>query len=180
MTKMPAAAPIPETFDYVVVGPVSGWRLDHGGAREVGQMGNTSGVLQLPEAVRLPELVERLALDLADPLPRHAVHLADLHYMRKLATEYPDSAFVQQAAAQIPWGHLMVLLDKVEPGDRAWYAAQARANGWSRAVLAFQISTEAHTRLGAAPTNFSAALPGPESDLAREMVKDPYIPPTEG
>ena len=79
--------------------------------------------------------------------------------------------------ASIPWGHNRLLLDKL--GDsalRLWYARQAVANGWSRSVLALQIQTELHTRLGPAAqtSNFDRVLPPPQSDLARAMLKDPY------
>ena len=69
----------------------------------------------------------------------------------------------------------MVLLDKVpEPEARQWYAAQAVEHGWSRAVLTHHIVTNRHARVGAAPNNFPATLAGRESDLAREIVQDPY------
>lgn len=96
--------------------------------------------------------------------------------MRALAQAWSTPAIVQQAAAQLPWSHVVTLLDKLtEPGARNWYAAQSLEHGWSHNVLAMQIDTRAYSRAGAAITNFYARLPPPQSDLAREALKDPYV-----
>ena len=61
-----------------------------------------------------------------------------------------------------------------DPLTRLWYAEQAVANGWSRAVLLHQIETKLHERQGQAQTNFARTLPTPQSDLAQQALKDPY------
>ncbi len=82
---------------------------------------------------------------------------------------------MQQAVAQIPWGQNAVLLDKVkEPAEREWYARKTIEHGWSRNVLVHQIDSGLHRRQGQAVTNFERTLPAPQSDLARELIKDPY------
>lgn len=92
-----------------------------------------------------------------------------------LADAFPDEAFVQEALAQITWYHAITLLDKLDdPVTREWYVRQAIAQGWSRNVLVLQIEAEAHRRHGKALTNFAAMLPLPQSDLARDLLKDPY------
>ncbi len=58
---------------------------------------------------------------------------------------------------------------------RLWYMQQTLANGWSRNVLLTMIQSEAHLRQGMALTNFERLLPSPQSDLARQTLKDPYI-----
>ena len=58
---------------------------------------------------------------------------------------------------------------------RRWYMEQTLANGWSRNVLALQIDARAHARHGKAVSNFAALLPAPQSDLAQQTLKDPYI-----
>ena len=58
---------------------------------------------------------------------------------------------------------------------RLWYMQAAVENGWSRAVLGVQIEQRAHRRAGKAVTNFAATLPPPQSDLAQQTLKDPYI-----
>jgi predicted nuclease of restriction endonuclease-like (RecB) superfamily len=86
------------------------------------------------------------------------------------------AAIVQQPAAQIPWTHHCLLLDKLSSSqDRLWYAAKALENGWSRPILALQIESRLHTRQGKALTNFMATLPPPQSDLAQQITKDPYV-----
>ena len=82
---------------------------------------------------------------------------------------------MQAVLAQLPWYHQLALLDKL-PSDEArrWYAAKAIEHNWSRNVLVMQIETRLRERSGTAVTNFSASLPKPQSDLARESLKDPY------
>jgi len=86
-----------------------------------------------------------------------------------------DGENLPQAVAEIPWGHNIALIEKVkDPQQRLWYAAQTIEHGWSRAVLVHQIESDLYTRQGQALTNFERALPAPQSDLAHEMMKDPY------
>jgi len=77
--------------------------------------------------------------------------------------------------AEIPWGHNVTLLEKLkDSAQRIWYARQATVNGWSRSMLDHWIESELYSRQGAAVTNFKQALPPPQSDLASEIVRDPY------
>jgi len=94
-----------------------------------------------------------------------------------LSQAVTDSASQPPAPiAQIPWGHNQVHLFKLKDGvHRLWYAQQAVLHGWSRAVLTVQIETDLYARQGAAVTNFAATLPAPQSDLAQQAIKDPYI-----
>jgi len=95
--------------------------------------------------------------------------------MRALAEAWPDEAIVQQAAAQLPWFHNCVVLDKVKDREeRLWYIHQAIEHGWSRNVLVIQIESGLYRRQGKAITNFRATLPQPQSDLAQQLIKDPY------
>jgi predicted nuclease of restriction endonuclease-like (RecB) superfamily len=85
---------------------------------------------------------------------------------------------VQQLAAQIPWFHNCVLLDKIkDPIEREWYARKTLENGWSRAVLVHQIELQLYARQAIAKKshNFDKTLPPPDSDLVAEMLKDEYI-----
>jgi predicted nuclease of restriction endonuclease-like (RecB) superfamily len=95
--------------------------------------------------------------------------------MRAFADAWPDEALVQQAVAQIPWGHNVRILDYVKESDaREWYVRATLQHGWSRDVLVHQIESGSHRRTGAAITNFAHTLPTPQSDLAQQMMKDPY------
>jgi predicted nuclease of restriction endonuclease-like (RecB) superfamily len=77
--------------------------------------------------------------------------------------------------AQIPWGQNIELVTKLrDPLQRLWYAQQTIANGWSRPMLVHWIESDLYARQGKAVTNFRTTLPAPQSDLAREIVRDPY------
>jgi predicted nuclease of restriction endonuclease-like (RecB) superfamily len=75
----------------------------------------------------------------------------------------------------LPWGHNVVLLTKLKDRDaRLLYATRALEHGWSRSVLVHHIEARTAERQGKALTNFDQRLPKPQSDLARESLKDPY------
>jgi predicted nuclease of restriction endonuclease-like (RecB) superfamily len=77
---------------------------------------------------------------------------------------------------QIPWAHNVLLIEKIKDSDkRLWYIRKTIEHGWSRNVLALHIDQQDYERKGLAVTNFSATLPSPLSDLAQELLKDPYI-----
>ena len=122
------------------------------------------------------KVIEHLALDLRNAFPEmKGFSRANLMYMRAFAEAWPELEIVQQAVGQLPWGHNLVLLTKLKQVDeRLAYAQQAIQHGWSRNVLAMQIETRLLDRQGAAVTNFEQRLPKPQSDLARESLKDPY------
>ena len=123
-------------------------------------------------------VMDRLAHDLRVEFPKMTgLSRSNLFYMRAFAAAWTEELpIVQQAVGQLPWGHITVLLDKLEDIDtRAWYAAAAAKNGWSRNVLLNQIKNRTLERTGAAPSNFSAELAPADSDLARQIAKDPYV-----
>jgi predicted nuclease of restriction endonuclease-like (RecB) superfamily len=99
----------------------------------------------------------------------------------KLAAQPPDpSARVHaawsQAMASLPWGHHVLLIERVaESTVRQWYAAEAVREGWSRDTLAQMLKSNAHLRSGAAVTNFTNTLPEGQSALAQQTLKDPYV-----
>lgn len=121
--------------------------------------------------------LRRLASDLQASLPGvEGFSYRNLYRMRAFYLAYPDeSNFVTQPVSQIPWGHNITLFQKVKDAEqRLWYAAQALTHGWSRAILEHQIESDLYGRQGKALTNFSQTLPPPQSDLAQQILKDPY------
>lgn len=122
------------------------------------------------------KVVDRLAGDLGRAFPEMTgLSARNLKYMRAFAEAWPDGEFVQQVVALLPWGHNVRLLDAVKaPDERAWYAHQAIEHGWSRNVLAHQIDSNLFARQGNALTNFSRTLPAEQSELAQQILKDPY------
>jgi predicted nuclease of restriction endonuclease-like (RecB) superfamily len=87
-----------------------------------------------------------------------------------------DLTIMPQLVAQLPWAHNVILIQKVKDlRARLWYMRKSIEHGWSHNILAMQIQTAAHARAGKAIHNFHATLPPPQSDLAAQVLKDPYI-----
>ena len=125
------------------------------------------------------KFIENLATDIRISFPNvKGYSVRNLKYMAKFAETYPDEAFVQQAVAQIPWGHTVVLLDKFSDDTvRNWYIEKTIENGWSRNVLIHQIESDLYERqvLAGKIANFENRLASPQSELALQTMKDPYI-----
>ncbi len=89
-----------------------------------------------------------------------------------------DSSKGKQAVSlltQIPWGHNILIVQKSNSLKQAlFYVSKTLEFGWSRTILTHQIESALFEREGKAITNFSETLPKPQSDLANEMIKDPY------
>lgn len=122
------------------------------------------------------KVIERLAQDLRAAFPKmKGFSPRNLKYMRAFAEAWPDSEFVQGVLAQLPWYHQLALLDKLPgPETRRWYIAQTIEHNWSRNTLVMQIENRLLERSGKAVSNFESHLPKPQSDLARDSLKDPY------
>lgn len=125
------------------------------------------------------KVIDRLSRDLTGSFPdMKGFSPRNLKYMRKFAGTYPDRSIVQQLVAQIPWGHNVRLLDYVKDyNERIWYITQVIKNSWSRNVLVHQIESGLYQRQKdtCKITNFKRTLPSPQSDLAQQTIKDPYI-----
>lgn len=120
--------------------------------------------------------IENLSKDLKTSFPdMEGFSSRNLKYMVHFAREYPDFAIGQQVVAQIPWGHNILLLQKLtSPEERLWYVNKTIENGWSRNALLHWLDSNLYKREGRAVTNFQATLPSPQSDLAHQTLKDPY------
>ncbi len=134
-------------------------------------------------------VIGRLARDIQREFPGLAgFSRANIYRMRAFHLAYrQDTAIVSQAArradagappepmASLPWFHNVVLLESLkDPQQRLWYARQVIEHGWSRAVLVHWIESDLYSRQGKAVTNFPTTLPPAQSDLAAEVIKDPY------
>ena len=123
-------------------------------------------------------VITRLAEDLRAEFPAmKGFSRSNLFYMRAFAVAWPNrEQIVQQPAGRLPWGHVMVILDKLaDQTTRTWYAAATAEHGWSRNMLLNQIMNRTHERIGAAPSNFGQKLAPADSDLAQQIAKDPYV-----
>ncbi|MCF6149987.1 MAG: DUF1016 domain-containing protein [Candidatus Kuenenia sp.] len=144
-------------------------------------------------------VIPKLSKDIRNELPEiKGFSERNIGYMIRFAREYGHYQILQQTAAKngtsailqqpvaklppvdlvlsIPWGHHAVLMEKIKDHSiRFWYMEQAVQKGWGRDMLGLMIKNREHIRQGKAVTNFSQTIPDPESDLARQSLKDPYI-----
>ena len=125
------------------------------------------------------KFVENLAADIKLEFPNATGYsVRNLKYMAKFAAMFREDEIVQAALAQISWYHNIALMDKVKNANAyRWYAEQSAQNGWSRNVLVHQIESGLYERqaLSGKVNNFAAALPPQQSELAQQMMKDPYV-----
>ena len=125
------------------------------------------------------KFIENLAADIKLSFPNaKGYSVRNLKYMSKFASTYPDEQFVQTVSAQIPWSHNVAILDKVKgEKQREWYIRKTAENGWSHNVLIHQIESGLYERQAIADkiSNFESRLASPQSELAVQTMKDPYI-----
>jgi predicted nuclease of restriction endonuclease-like (RecB) superfamily len=141
------------------------------------------------------KIIDRLSKDLKSEFTDfQGLSVRNIKYMRSFAVAYPDflkvqapsaqlqvtdnqyNIIVQQLVAQLPWSHNLVLLDKLDTIEqRIFYAQKTLENSWSKNVLSLQIQNKLIERQGKAITNFKNTLPAAEADLAKEMLKNPYV-----
>lgn len=126
--------------------------------------------------------LEKVAKDLQNEFPGiEGFSRANIFRMKAFFIAYEK---VAQAVRQleslpifdIPWGHNILLVQKLKNNDeRLWYASKTIEHGWSRSMLTVWIENDLYRREGKAITNFKSALPVPQSDLAEQTIKDPYV-----
>jgi predicted nuclease of restriction endonuclease-like (RecB) superfamily len=146
-------------------------------------------VLKQQEATWGDRFITQMSKDLKDEFPdQKGFSKRNLELMRQWYRFWSaDSAIVQQAATQlekpsiipeifqIPWWHNVVIISKIKNADEAiFYVQKTIQNNWSRSVLTHQIESQLYLRDGQSLTNFAATLPTPQSDLAKQILKDPY------
>lgn len=127
--------------------------------------------------------LEQLSKDLkAEFSDMQGLSFRNLKYCRQFYQFYspsigqqPVAQFVQQLVAQIPWGHNILIFSKSKDTEQArFYIQKTIENGWSRDILSLQIKSNLYERQGKAITNFKNTLPVTSSDLAHQLLKDPY------
>ncbi|HML36074.1 MAG TPA: PDDEXK nuclease domain-containing protein [Bacillota bacterium] len=123
--------------------------------------------------------IENLARDIKSEFPNaKGYSVRNLRYMRRFAEMFDENENLQEPLADLTWYHLQTLMDKIsDKNTYLWYANKALENGWSRNILLHQIETKLYERqaLPGKATNFDHALPSPQSELARDTLKNPYV-----
>ncbi|MEA1900975.1 MAG: PDDEXK nuclease domain-containing protein [Thermodesulfobacteriota bacterium] len=134
--------------------------------------------------------LKQLSIDLSSEFPdMKGFSLSNLKYIKQWYLFYSQEIGKSQQAVgqkpiakqavsqlvQIPWGHNIAIISKCKNLDEAlFYIQKTIQNNWSRSVLTHHIENDLFKREGKAVTNFESTLPAPQSDLAREILKDPY------
>ena len=142
------------------------------------------------EAVWGKSVINQLLQDLKDEFPHmEGFSPRNLAYMKQMYLLYNCGENLQQLAAKvddvpdviddavfsIPWGHQMYILDKIKDVKEAlFYVHKIIEDGWSRNMLLNMPDTRLYEEQGKAITNFDRLLPAPQSDLAQQILKDPY------
>ena len=125
--------------------------------------------------------LSQLSKDLMAEFPEmKGFSLSNLKYMKQWYLFYSRSPeFSQQLVGQItqiPWGHNIVVMTRCKNIKEAlFYVQNTMTHNWSRSVLTHQIENKIYQRKGKGINNFSATLPKPQSDLATQTLKDPYL-----
>jgi predicted nuclease of restriction endonuclease-like (RecB) superfamily len=129
------------------------------------------------EAAWGAKVIDRLAADLQEAFPdMGGLSVRNLLAMKIFAREFPFDPIAQQAVAQLPWGHVLQIMQRLkDPAFRDFYIRQCLAEGWSRSILEMQIQNQLHLRSGKAQNNFALTMPPAESDMAAQLFKDPYL-----
>src|SRR5579863_2331425 len=127
-------------------------------------------------------VLDTLAQDLQNLFPgMKGFSRSNIAYMRSFyelcqIVQKPSGQFDSLPFFMIPWWHTIILMTKVKDNtQRLWYAQKAIEHGWSGSILTLQIESDLYARQGKAITNFHKTLPSPESDMAHQSLKDPYI-----
>lgn len=109
-------------------------------------------------------------------VPQAVAQIKESVKVPQVAAQTDSQDVLQHLVAKIPWGHNILLMEKVKDlKTRIWYMRAIVAQGWSRDILLHMIEGRAHARQGKAIHNFEARLPSPQSDMVQQALKDPYI-----
>ncbi len=122
------------------------------------------------------KILENISKDLKKEFPNlQGFSVTNIKYMRQWVLFYSNSQQPVDQIFQIPWGHNIHIISKVKNIDESlFYIAKTIQDNYSRAQLVEQMKKELYLRSGKAITNFESKLPKPQSDLAKEITKDPY------
>ena len=124
-------------------------------------------------------IVEKLSKDLEKEFPsRSGFSARNLWNMKQFYLEYKDKPILQQLVAEIPWGHNLIIMNKIkDEKEKEYYIKNTIENGWTRNVLNLQIKSNAYQRqvLSTKTHNFNETLPKVMAEQADKTLKDVYM-----
>lgn len=123
-------------------------------------------------------VVKQLSVDLKNEFPDMGLSPRNLWNMKRYYERYyqVDTKLLQSVAV-LPWGHNLLILDKVQMLDAVgFYANEATTKGWSRDILlnAIKMDSYAYAQKQIKSHNFNETLPNIDADYANEVFKDTY------
>ncbi len=120
------------------------------------------------------KVIDRLAADLQEAFPdMGGLSSRNLLAMKIFAREFPSGPIAQQPVAQLPWGHVLQIMQRAkDSAARDFYIRETLTNGWSRAILEIQIQNQLQLRAGKAQHNFALTMPPADSDMAAQLFKE--------
>lgn len=120
--------------------------------------------------------IGQLSKDLRNEFPdMEGFSKTNLYNIRRLYQFYADDVIFHQLGGKIPWRHHVEIFTKAQSREEAhYYIKMTIENGWSRDILSMQIQSGLYNRQGKAINNFHRTLPDSSSDLANQILKDPY------
>lgn len=127
---------------------------------------------------------EKLSKDIQEELPdEKGLSPVNLRYAYRFYSLYSNNEILPQPVEEfsaklflVPWGHHRIIIDKLnkEPEKAIFYINKTIENGWSRAVLLNMLDTNLYETSGKSINNFKTTLPAVQSELAKEIIKNPY------
>ncbi|HNI45404.1 MAG TPA: PDDEXK nuclease domain-containing protein [Chitinophagales bacterium] len=123
-------------------------------------------------------VVNQLSLDLKKEFPDMGLSPRNLWDMKRFYERYHLADIkLRQAVAVLPWGHNLLLINKVQSLDAVlFYANETIKKGWSRDWLlnAIKMDSFSHYQTQIKSHNFNETLPAIDAEYANEVFKDRY------
>ncbi len=123
------------------------------------------------------DLIGQIEMDLKRAFPDSTgFSRRNLNYMRKFYNFFGNNEKVPQAVAQIPWGHIRLILDRIKDyAEAEFYVQKTIENSWSRVILDHQIDLKLYQRQGKIISNFKTTVDAQEVALIQEAFKESYV-----
>src|SRR5690554_5275460 len=122
-------------------------------------------------------VVNQLSIDLKKEFPDMGLSPRNLWDMKRFYERYHlANPKLRQAVAVLPWGHNLLLINKVQSLEATeFYANEANTKGWSRDLLLNAIKMDIYNQQKQLiASNFEQTLSKESTDYANEVFKDTY------